>query len=169
MEYYCVMVLTGGEKAFKDAAMEATKELFPETRVFFFERRLFTPRRGWFNGPVFPGYVFLEVEELSPEFYSVFKKVKGFCRILRDSQNPTQIKGNDLEELRLFIRNGDVWGVSRLKFLPGQRVKAISGPLMGLEGNILLVNRKRKQVTVQSSLTGMSMRFDLKFEEVEGC
>ncbi len=167
MKFYCAMVLTGDEKKFKNDAEQATRELFPSSSFFFFERRLFTPRRGWFTGAIFPGYVFFEVEELTPEFFQIIKKIKSFCRILHDNQNPTEISGNDLDELKLFLRNGEMWGVSKVKFLPGQRIKAVSGPLVGFEGNVVRVNRKRRQVTVQSTLTGMSMRFDLKFEEVE--
>lgn len=167
MKYYCAMVLTGEEKSFNAAAFSAVKELYPHARFFFFERKLYTRKRGWFKSPVFPGYVFFCVDELTPEFFSVIKKTKSFCRILRDNQNPTEIKGSDLDELKLFLRNGELWGVSKLQFLPGQRIKAVSGPLVGFEGNIVRVNRKKKQVTVQSTLPGMSMRFDLKFEEVE--
>lgn len=167
MKYYCAMVLTGEEKPFNAAALAAVKELYPHAKFFFFERKLFTKKRGWFNAPVFPGYVFFCVEELTPEFFSIIKRTRSFCRILRDNQNPTEISGRDLDELKLFLRNGELWGVSRLEFLPGQRIRAVSGPLVGFEGNIVRVNRKKKQVTVQSTLPGMSMRFDLKFEEVE--
>ncbi len=117
---------------------------------------------------IFPGYIFLEVENLSPQFLEILKKVKGFCKILHDNQNPQEIKGDDLKELELFLKNGELWGISKLKFSQGQKVKVISGPLVGFEGNIVRVNRKRKQVTVLSNLTGFSMKFDLKFEEVEG-
>lgn len=167
MKYYCAMVLTGEEKSFKKDAVDVTKDAFPSSRFFFFERRLFTPKRGWFNAPIFPGYVFLEVESLSPDFFQTIKKVRSFCRILRNNQNPTEIKGSDLEELKIFLRNGEMWGVSRLKFTPGEKVRAVSGPLAGFEGHIVKINRKKKQVTVQSSLPGMSMRFDLKFDEVK--
>lgn len=168
MKYYCAMVLTGSEKAFKAEATSATRLLFPNSKFFFFERRLFTPKRGWFNGSIFPGYIFFEVEDLTPQFFEILKKVKGFCKVLHDNQNPQEIKGDDLKELELFLRNGELWGVSKLKFSQGQKVKIISGPLLGFEGNIIRVNRKRKQVTVLSNLTGFSMKFDLKFEEVEG-
>lgn len=167
MKYYCAMILTGYEKSFKEEAEQATKDFFQGTKFFFFERRLFTPKRGWFNGLIFPGYIFFSVENLSPEFLQILKKVKGFCRILYDNQNPSEIKGDDLKELELFLRNGELWGISKVKFSPGQRIKVISGPLLGFEGNIVRVNKKRKQITVQSNLTGSSMRFDLKFEEAE--
>ncbi|MBO4859284.1 MAG: hypothetical protein J5527_12310 [Treponema sp.] len=51
--------------------------------------------------------------------------------------------------------------------MPGQKIKAVSGPLVGLEGNIVAVNRKKKQITVQSTLTQDGKRFDLLYEDVD--
>ena len=89
--------------------------------------------------------------------------------MLRDNQNPTQIQGQALEELKVFIRNGEHWGISKIQFLPGQKINAISGPLVGLEGNIIAVNKKKKQITVQSTLTNDGKKFDLLYEDVELC
>lgn len=167
MEYYCIMVLTGEEKAFRERAGQIMKERFPETDFFVFERKLFTNRRGWFDAVLFPGYVFMGTKELSTEFFEQLKKIDGFCRILQDNQNPVKFSGEALEELEAFINNGESWGVSKVKFLPGQKIQVISGPLVGLSGNIVAVNKKRKRITVQTNITSNSMRFDLLFEDAE--
>ena len=161
------MVLTGKEKSVKDAALKALKDQFPGADFFTFERRLYTKKRGWFDAPLFPGYIFFVLESLTPQVIEALKKIKGFYHILRDNQNPTQINGQALEELKLFIRNGEHWGISKVQFLPGQKISAISGPLVGLEGNIIAVNKKKKQITVQSTLTNDGKRFDLLYEDVE--
>ena len=157
------MVLTGQEKSFKQAAAAA----LPQSRFYIFERRLHNRRRGWFEAPLFPGYIFFEVDSLTPQFFESLRSINGFCRILYDNQHPTQINGQSLEELKLFIKNGEHWGISKVLFVPGQKIKAVSGPLVGLEGQIVAVNRKKKQITVQSSLTQDGKRFDLLYEDVE--
>ncbi|WP_022932656.1 transcription termination/antitermination NusG family protein [Treponema bryantii] len=157
----------GRRKAFRDAATEALKEYFPSAQFFSFERKLYTKRRGWFEAPLFPGYVFFGVEELSADFFKALRQIKGFCRILRDNKNPECIMGEALEELRIFIHNGEHWGISKVQFLPGQKIKAIAGPLVGLEGHIVAINKKKKQITVQSSLTLDGKRFDLLYEDAE--
>lgn len=167
MEYYCIMVFTGEEKQFKELALKEFNETYPETQFYFFERRLFTKKRGWFDAPLFPGYLFFGVESFTPEFFEMLRKIKGFCRILPDNQSPQQIKGSVLDELKVFITKGEHWGVSRLQFSPGQKIKAVAGPLVGFEGKIVMVNKKRRQVTVQSNLTGSAVRFDLKYEDAE--
>jgi len=173
MEYYCAMILSGQEKSFKQSAAAATEAAregnqdFPSSRFYVFERKLQNRNKGLFDAMLFPGYVFFEVDSLTPDFFEVIRSIKGFCRILYDNQNPVQISGQGLEELKLFIRNGEHWGISKVSFVPGQKIKAVSGPLVGLEGQIVAVNRKRKQITVQSSLTQDGKKFDLLYEDVE--
>ncbi len=167
MDYYCVMVFTGEEKTFKERANQLIKPSFPESEFFVFERKLFTNRRGWFDAVLFPGYVFFGTSILSADFFDQLKKIDGFCRILRDNQHPVKFTGEALEELKVFINNGESWGVSKVKFLPGQKIHVVSGPLVGLEGNIVAVNKKRKRITVQTNITSNSMRFDLLFEDAE--
>ena len=167
MEYYCIMVLTGDEKNFKDRAIHELKELFPATQFYYFERKLHTKRRGWVLGSLFPGYLFFGVEDLSAEFFFKLRKIKGFCRILPDNQSPLSIQGSALEELKFLIQNGEVLGISKVQFLPGQNVKAISGPLKGYEGSVVMVNKKKKIITVRSLLTKDGKMFDLNYEEAE--
>lgn len=167
MEYYCVMVLTGEEKTFKKAASQALMEIDPMAQFYYFERKLFTEKRGWFNGPLFSGYIFLGVQSLTPQVFSKLKSIKGFMRILRDNTDPTRITGTALEELKFLIQNGEVLGVSKLQFLPNQKVKAISGPFVGYEGQIVMINRKKRRITVKSLLANGTTTFDLKYEEVE--
>lgn len=161
------MVLSGEEKKFKERALGELKEKYPSMELYFFERKLFTKKRGWFDAPLFPGYLFLTIEELTQDFFEAFRKIKGFCRILPENQCPLTIKGAVLDELKLFISKGEYWGVSKLSFSAGQTVKVVSGPLKGFEGNIVMVNKKRRQITVQSNITGSSVRFDLKYEDAE--
>lgn len=167
MTYYCIMVLTGEEKKFKDRAQEALKNTFPGVQLYFFECDMYTKKRGWYKGVLFPSYLFLGVEEFTPEFFSTLRSVKGFCRILRDNQNPSPIAGRALEELRQLISYGEILGVSQFEFVEGEPIHVKSGPLANYEWEILKVNRKKREVTIQTSLIESGMRFTLKFTEVE--
>ena len=167
MKYYCIMVLTGEDKKFKERAQEAFKDTFPGAQLYFFECDMFTKKRGWYKGALFPSYLFLGVEELTPEFFSTLRSVKGFCRILRGNQNPTSITGRALEELRQLISYGEVLGVSQFEFVEGEPIHVKSGPLANYGWEILKVNRKKGEVTIQTSLIESGMRFTLKFTEVE--
>ena len=167
MEYYCIMIFTGEEEKFKNKATEILKEKYPSVRFYYFQRKMYTKRRGWFLGSLFSGYLFFQIEELTTDFFTELRAIKGFCRILRDNQNPTRITGSALEELKFLINNGEVLGVSKIRFFPNQKIKAIAGPFVGYEGNIVKVNKKQKRITVRSLLTNNGLTFDLKYEEVE--
>ena len=167
MEYYCIMVRTGEEQSFKERALAALKDKFPDVQFFFFQRMMKSNKGECFERPLFPGYVFFQIEKLTAEFFTVLRHVKDFCRILRDNANPVKFTGTALEELKLFIHNGEHWGISQVQFLPGKKIRVISEPLAGLEGNIFKVNKKRKRITIMSSLTPDGKHFDLFYEDVE--
>lgn len=167
MEYYCLMVKTGAEQSFKERAMSVFKDKFPNIKLFFFHRLLKSNKGEYFERPIFPGYVFLQIEELSTEFLMMLKRITDFYRILGNNENPTKIMGNALEELEIFIHNGEHWGISKVKILPGMKVQAISGPFCGLEGQVYKINRKKKQITIMSSLTQDGRKFDLMYEDAE--
>ncbi len=161
------MVKTGEEEAFKKRAMQALQEQFPEVNFFFFYHMRKSNRGEYYEKPMFEGYVFFQVETLTAEFFSILRKVKGFLRILRENSAPTRILGPALEELKLFIRNGEHWGIAKIKFTPDQKVRAVSGYFKGLEGYVYRVNHKKQTITITTSLTMTSRRLDVLYEEVE--
>lgn len=165
MEFYCLMVLTGQEESFKKEAVQKLSEDFAGTKFYFFKRKLRTNQGKYFDRPLFPGYLFFEVEKLSEKFFDSIKHVKGFVKVLLKNDQPTKICGTSLEELKTYIRNGETWGISKVQFLPGQNIRVISGPLKGLEGNICKINKKKKHITVISSLSPDGKKFDLLYED----
>ena len=167
MEYYCIMVKTGEEEAFKKRATLAMQDDFPDAKFFFFYHMRKSNRGEFYERPMFVGYVFLQIEKLTPEFFSILRKVEGFIRLLRDNSDPTKFAGSALDELKLFIRNGEHWGVAKVKFTPDQKVRAISGFFEGLEGYVYRINHKKKTITITTSLTMTSKRIDVLYEEVE--
>lgn len=161
------MVKTGEEEAFKKAAEEACCQLYPSSKFYSFQRKLRTNQGKYFDVPLFPGYTFFGIDKFSADFFEILRKVKGFYRILYDNKNPVKITGTALDELNIFMHNGEHWGISKVQFLPGKHIHAVSGPLVGLEGKIVAVNKKKKRVTVQSTLTPDGKRFDLLYEDIE--
>lgn len=161
------MVKTGEEKSFKIRVLEKLKDFYPSLQIYNFEREMYTEKRGWYKRSLFPGYLFIGIEKLTPVFMAALKKQVGFYRFLKDNKEPTIIVGRALEELKFLLTTGETLGVSVVQFLPDQKIKAISGPFVGYEGKIVAVNRKKKRITVRSALILNSTTFDLKFEEVD--
>ena len=167
MEYYCLMVRTGTEAEFKRQAQQVLEQHRVAGSLYFFRRRLKKGRGAYFDAPLFPGYLFLQVEELTAENFALIKKVRNFCRLLPSNASPQQIQGAALQELELFMGHGEYLGVSKVVFLPGKRIRAVSGPMVGLEGSVYKVNKKKRQITVVSSLSPDGKKFDLLYEDAE--
>lgn len=167
MEYYCIMINTGEENCFKNRALDKLKEMYPELQIYNFERDMYTEKRGWFKKALFPGYLFVGISQFCPVFLEDMKSIKGFHYFLRNNKDPIKLTGDSLEELKFLIAAGEVLGVSKVKFMPDKKIIAISGPFAGYQGKVVAVNRKKKRITVRSSLLDNSVTFDLKFEEAD--
>ena len=167
MEYYCLMVRTGAEADFKERATKALADQGMDATLHFFQRRLRKGKDEHYDAALFPGYLFLQVESLTVEVVGLLRRVKDFYRLLPATGQPQEIRGAALDELKLFMGHGGYLGVSRVIFLPGKRIRAISGPMVGLEGNVYKVNKKKRQITVISSLSPDGKKFDLLYEDAE--
>ncbi len=161
------MVKTGEEEKFKKKALELFEPQESDIKFYYFQRTLKTSHGIPYEKPLFPGYLFFQIENLTPQVVQALKKVEGFIRILIDTINPNKILGPQLEELRLFMTHGEHLGISKVEFLPGQNLRVISGPLMGLEGKVYKVNKKRGRITIITSLCNDDRRIDLAFECVQ--
>lgn len=167
MEWYCLMVRNGCEAAFKERAATMLAQRGIEARLCFFQRTFCRRAGEYVDAPLFPGYLFLQVESLTVEVVGLLRRVKDFYRLLPATGQPQEIRGAALDELKLFMGHGGYLGVSRVIFLPGKRIRAISGPMVGLEGNVYKVNKKKRQITVISSLSPDGKKFDLLYEDAE--
>jgi transcriptional antiterminator NusG len=170
MNYYAIQVKTRAEDKF----IKLFKALHPETPfpIYFPQRRL-DIRRGGHVKPsmaaVFPGYLFVEVENDSDLFASQwdFRRTEGFYRFLRSNQEITPLADRDLELVLHFIKNaGPVAGRSKVYFNENSRIVVVEGPLMGLEGRIIKVDRRKGRAKVSLDLYNDSFAIDLAFEVI---
>ena len=131
MEYYCIMVKTGEETAFKEKAQDAFLGYYPDPEFFFFQRRLRTNKGKYFDAPLFPGYLFFRIEKLSDDFILLLKSLKSFYRILIDNTQPVQIQGKALDELKLFIMSTGAF--QKCSSFPGKRCVQYQARWWGLK------------------------------------
>ena len=167
VELYCLMVRNGCEAQFKERAEETLAAHGIKARLYFFQRKFCRREGEYVDAPVFPGYLFLQVERLSRDVFSVINGIHEFYSLIPTNERPQAIEGDALEELRLFMSHGEYFDVSRVAFLPGRRMRAVSGPMMGLENNVYKVNKKKHRITVATSLSPEGKNFDLLYEEAE--
>jgi len=168
MLYYALQVRTHEEDAFVQRAQSSAEET--EGR-FLVPKRVLDIRRGGTVKKnqlftVFPGYVFFETDCDGKELFWHFHKIEGFYRMLRDNQNPTPLSSHDKELLMHFISFGERADKSKVTFDENDHIVIVEGPLKGLEGNIVKVDKRKGRAKVLLDLYESPFIIDLGFEEV---
>jgi transcriptional antiterminator NusG len=167
-QYYAIQVRTRGELKY----LRLLRALHPELTIplHFPQRALDIRRAGKIihsKAAIFPGYIFAEIEDTDSIFryHRDFRRTDGFFRFLRSNQDISPLQGKDLELVLHFIRNvGPLAGKSRVVFDENSRIIVIEGPLSGLEGKIIKVDKRKGRAKIKLDLYDDSFSIDLAFE-----
>ena len=168
MNYYALQVRTRREEKF----IKLFKALHPEITIpiFFPQRSLDIRRKGIVSNtrsPIFPGYLFIEVENDDDiaKYHWAFRRTEGFFRFLPTNQNIRPLEDKDLELVLHFVKKvGPLAGKSLVTFDENSKIVVIEGPLAGLEGKIVKVDRRKGRAKVKLDIYGDSFAIDLGFE-----
>jgi transcriptional antiterminator NusG len=171
MNYYALQVKTRSEEKY----IKLLKALHPDIScpIYFPQRKVDIRRRGRIStstAPVFPGYIFVEAgeeDEILRHQWD-FRRTDGFFRFLRSNQNITPLAGKDLEVALHFIKKvGPVAGKSKVYFNENSRIVVTEGPMMGLEGKIIKVDKRKGRAKIKLDLYDDSFSIDLAFEIID--
>jgi len=168
MQYYTIHVLTASED---DFARRLLPVLGPG-RLIIPKKKLAIRRKGKVVQtllPVFPGYIFIQSEDILEELdlFWTIRRTSGFIRFLRQSNSPTPLSERDVALLRRFMSFGEYADTSKVTFDENDRIVVLEGPLKGLEGQIVKVNRRKGRAKILLDIYGEAFPIDLGFEIVE--
>ncbi len=170
---YVLQIETGAEARFveqvrKDPRVDVTER--SGLCLWWPRRKLRIRRRGRrvnVVAPVFPGYLFLQAPEIDETLFRTLRSTRGFYRFLRDNRNIEPLGGKDLETIRHFLSFGEVLDRSTVTFDENNRIVVQRGPLKGLEGLIIKVDKRKRRAKVRLDLYENSFSVDLGFEILE--
>jgi len=170
MNYYALQVKTLGEEKY----IKLFRALHPEIRlpIYFLQRSLDIRRKGVkmnSSSAIFPGYLFIEIEDDDDirKYHWAFRGTDGFYKFLPKNQNIRPLGNKDLELVLHFIKNvGPMAGKSLVTFDENSRMVVIEGPLAGLEGKIIKVDKRKGRAKVKLDIYGDSFTIDLAFEAI---
>jgi transcriptional antiterminator NusG len=170
MKYYAVQVKTRGEDKF----IKLFGAVHPEKKIeIYFPKRELKERRGEETVrrtlSVFPGYLFIEIDETDSilQHQWAFRRTDGFIRFLRSNQNIIPLEGKDLEIVLHFIKTpGAVAGISKIYFNEHDKIVVMEGPLKGMEGQIIKVDKRKGRAKIKLDLYGDAYLVDLAFEVI---
>ena len=170
MNYYAIQVKTRSEEKF----IKLFKARHPEISLpIHFPKRLLDIRKAGkikpYTPAVFPGYLFIEAandDEIRAHQWE-FRRTEGFYRFLKSNRDITPLADRDLELVLHFINNtGSVAGRSKVYFNENSRIVVVEGPLIGLEGRIIKVDRRKGRAKIKLDLYNDSFSIDLAFEVI---
>ena len=119
------------------------------------------------TAPVFPGYVFLKSDSLQVALVEELRSVPGFLRFLPSNDRIQPLAERDEALVRHFLSFGQVLRRSVVKFDENNRIRVVTGPLKGLEGQITKVDRRKSRARVRLALYQESFDIDFGFEALE--
>ena len=169
MDYYAVQVKTGKEPELLKTIRKLNEENH-EIQAYFPRRVLYIKKKGIrqkVDAPVFPCYIFLEIDDLSLPLCWQLRKTPNFYHFLPNNQNPLPLADNDLSLLRHFLSFGEVTAPSQVYFDANARICVVEGALKGLEGKIIKVDRRKQRAKVLLDMYTDSFPIDLAFDVIE--
>ena len=112
---------------------------------------------------LFPSYVFIETENIK-EFVNNIKWFPGFNVVLHMDDIYCPLYKHEEQLLLKLINDHDIIDIST-GYMEGDNVKVISGPLVGMEGNIKRIKRRQGAAIIEMNifnrLTEVSVGLDL--------
>ncbi|QNU66630.1 antiterminator LoaP [Ruminiclostridium herbifermentans] len=151
-KWYAVFVTTGEEDKVKE---RIHFRMYDELKALVPKRRMRERKEGKWQErirPLFPGYVLLN-GQINNRTYNLISDIPGVIRLLKDTNGPQEIHENEIWVLLRLMAENEVIGSSKL-YVQDEKIKVIEGPLMGLEGYIKAVNKRKGRVKVFLSLMG---------------
>jgi transcriptional antiterminator NusG len=98
--------------------------------------------------------------------YWSLRRTDGFFRFLKSNQDIRPLEGKDLATVLHFVGFGPVAEKSKVWFDDDDRIVVAEGPLKGLEGKIIKVDKRKGRAKVKLDLYDDSFTIDLAFEVI---
>ncbi|HEY9054011.1 MAG TPA: antiterminator LoaP [Rectinemataceae bacterium] len=167
MSFYAIQVMTGKEDAF----IELFHKARPDATLHNIKKKIQSRRKGKpvsLSSTVFPGYLFLQCpESIDPDMIKELRRTKNFTRVLPSTDRISPLNERDTRIISQLLSFGKEIGPSLVVFDEQNRIKVIKGPLMGLEGQIVKVDKRKRRAKVRLDMNDSPILFDLAFEIIE--
>jgi transcriptional antiterminator NusG len=158
-KWYALFVATGEEERVRE---RVEYKLKGELRAVVPRRKMRERKKGiWYEKirTLFPGYVLLN-GIMDNEKYALIRNVPGVIRLLMDKNGPLEIHEFEIRIISRLTADNEIIGISNVYF-EGGRVRVIDGPLLGLEGQILSIDRRKGRVKLVLNLMGEARPVEL--------
>lgn len=170
MQYYVIQVATGREQKFIDNVKKLNPELAQNYNFIYLTRELSVRRKGeWFKElqPLFSSYIIVQTaKSVDANTLAALKRIPDFYQFLNSNTEIVPLINKDLAIIKHFLGLGPQIGSSLVRFDENDRIVVIEGPLKGLEGNIIKVDKRKQRAKICVDFHGATHTVDLCFEDI---
>ncbi len=164
--WHAIYVLTGQEEKVKNAL----DKHFGELLKIIIPKRELRERKGgkWHQvqRKLFPGYVLVK-GLIDSELYYQIKRLPMLTNLLKSEEGPLTIEEHELEVLKiLFSDQEGTIGFSTV-YKEHDQVQVLSGPLVGLEGCIQSVDKRKGRARVKIDFLGQARTVELGINVID--
>jgi transcriptional antiterminator NusG len=104
---------------------------------------------------------------IPPEIYWKIKRVPGFFRFLKSNYDIQPLADEERDLLVHFLSFGEIIKSSTVIFDENSRVQVLNGPMKGLEGRIIKVDKRKGRAKIRLDMYGDSFLVDVGIEIIE--
>ena len=131
LNWYIWYTKPRAEKKIRDRLLSKQIEVFLPLRK---ELRQWSDRKNWVESPLFGGYIFTHIHWKDMDKITF---TEGILNYVRMDGRPAFLKEEEVESIKNMLQYGVEFEVADVQFDLGEFVEITSGPLKGLEGNII--------------------------------
>lgn len=127
------------------------------------ELRQWSDRKKWVETPIINSYIFVR---LLPDNLRVVYQIKGVVAFVNDRGKPAVIPAKEIEAMQLTVDHKLAYTVEQQTLRKGETIRMTSGPLTGVEGEIVQIKGQSK-LYLKISHIGFMMSVDVSNWEFE--
>ncbi|MBM3240952.1 transcription termination/antitermination factor NusG [Candidatus Poribacteria bacterium] len=115
--------------------------------------------------PIFPGYIFVEME-LNDNFWYEVKNTPGVINFISCGNDPIPVHENDIKYIMTLVDDGKT-PLPETAFEVGDLARIVNGPFMGASGIISEIDIKRNKIKVAIDILGKHVAIDLDYDDIK--
>lgn len=101
---------------------------------------------------LFPGYIFVDTDDVNKLFHEL-KKVPSFAYLVRFKDSIVSVSEEEVHLIQKLSGKDRVMDVSQ-GVMVGNRIQVTAGPLIGLEGLIVGIDRHKRKAWLETTMFG---------------
>lgn len=162
--WYVIQVRTGSEENIRlQCVKNISNEILDNCFIPYYEEKKHIQGEWKIQRKIlFPGYVFLDSEELS-KLYMELKQVTGLTKLLKTGDEVIPLTKEEVEFLWSFGGDKQIVSVSE-GIIENTKVIVTSGPLIGKEGCIKKINRHKRKAFLEVNMFGRVQKIQVGLE-----